>query len=189
MATVMNFATGGPVWVAVGMFSLYHLYLAAGNSTTIEGWEKDKVATLIRRGKIRDIKYPYVCAPVPKDTDWQNIGFVNNLKSVLGPNPLLWLWPQPMQVDGLSYPVNPDAGGESAVYDWAGIAGRSSVVHHDFGPDSLVPPLSGHREHRSLMSGVAEDLTHIASGSMPSRGAGKDRFRLSRGDGQADDMV
>lgn len=60
MATVTNFATGGPVWVCVGMFSLYHLYLAAGNSTTIEGWEKDKVATLIRRGKIREIKYPYV---------------------------------------------------------------------------------------------------------------------------------
>ena len=57
---VTNFATGGPVWVCVGLFSLYHLYLAAGNSTTIEGWEKDKVATLIRRGKIREIKYPYV---------------------------------------------------------------------------------------------------------------------------------
>jgi palmitoyltransferase len=60
LATVTNFATGGPVWICVGMFSLYHLYLAAGNSTTIEGWEKDKVATLIRRGKIREIKYPYV---------------------------------------------------------------------------------------------------------------------------------
>jgi hypothetical protein len=43
------------------MFSFYHLYLAAGNFTTIEGWEKDKVATLVRRGKISDIKYPYVC--------------------------------------------------------------------------------------------------------------------------------
>ena len=42
------------------MFSCYHLYLAAGNSTTIEGWEKDKVATLVRRGKIHDVKYPYV---------------------------------------------------------------------------------------------------------------------------------
>jgi hypothetical protein len=42
------------------MFSIYHLYLATGNSTTIEGWEKDKVATLVRRGKIHDVKYPYV---------------------------------------------------------------------------------------------------------------------------------
>jgi hypothetical protein len=48
------------------MFSMYHLYLAAGNSTTIEGWEKDKVATLVRRGKIHDIKYPYVSVfPAP----------------------------------------------------------------------------------------------------------------------------
>lgn len=57
---VLNFATCVPVLVCVGMFSLYHLYLAAGNSTTIEGWEKDKVATLVKRGKIREVKYPYV---------------------------------------------------------------------------------------------------------------------------------
>lgn len=57
---VFNFAACVPVWLCVGMFSLYHLYLAAGNSTTIEGWEKDKVATLVRRGKIAEIKYPYV---------------------------------------------------------------------------------------------------------------------------------
>lgn len=60
---VLNFATCAPVWVCVGMFSLYHTYLAMGNSTTIEGWEKDKVATLVRRGKIREIKYPYVSPP------------------------------------------------------------------------------------------------------------------------------
>lgn len=41
------------------------------------------------------------------------------MKSVLGPKPWLWLWPQPMSSgDGLSYPITPDAGGESA-YDWA----------------------------------------------------------------------
>ena len=42
------------------MGSLYHFYCILGNTTTIEGWEKDKVATLIRRGKIRAIKFPYV---------------------------------------------------------------------------------------------------------------------------------
>lgn len=26
-----------------------------GNSTTIEGWEKDKVATLVRRGRIHEV--------------------------------------------------------------------------------------------------------------------------------------
>lgn len=57
---VFNFAACVPVWLCVGLFSCYHLYLAAGNSTTIEGWEKDKVATLVRRGKIAEIKYPYV---------------------------------------------------------------------------------------------------------------------------------
>ncbi len=41
--------------------SLYHYYCILGNTTTIEGWEKDKVATLIRRGKIRAMKFPYVC--------------------------------------------------------------------------------------------------------------------------------
>lgn len=40
--------------------SLYHFYCILGNTTTIEGWEKDKVATLIRRGKIREVKFPYV---------------------------------------------------------------------------------------------------------------------------------
>ncbi len=28
-----------------------------------------------------------------------------------------------MRGDGLSFPVNPDAGGESASYDWAGAVG------------------------------------------------------------------
>ncbi|ELU39409.1 tRNA-dihydrouridine synthase 2 [Rhizoctonia solani AG-1 IA] len=35
-------------------YSLYHFYCLASNQTTIEGWEKDKVATLVRKGKIRE---------------------------------------------------------------------------------------------------------------------------------------
>jgi hypothetical protein len=50
-----------------------------------------------------------------------------NLKSVLGPSPLLWLWPQRMRGDGLSYPVNPDAGGESAGAEWAGLVAPQPV--------------------------------------------------------------
>lgn len=57
---VINLAAGVPVWLCVGIFSLYHLYIAAGNSTTIEGWEKDRVATLVRRGKIKEVSYPVV---------------------------------------------------------------------------------------------------------------------------------
>ena len=41
-------------------YSLYHLHILLGNTTTIEAWEKDKVATLIRRGKIREVRFPYV---------------------------------------------------------------------------------------------------------------------------------
>jgi palmitoyltransferase ZDHHC6 len=43
------------VWLFVRIGSLYHFYSLLGNSTTIEGWEKDKVATLVRRGKIREV--------------------------------------------------------------------------------------------------------------------------------------
>lgn len=68
---VMNLAAGVPVWLCIGIFSLYHLYCAAGNSTTIEGWEKDRVATLVRRGKIKEIKYPYVSLLTSRcSSDW-----------------------------------------------------------------------------------------------------------------------
>ena len=50
---------------------------------------------------------------------------LQNVKSVLGPNPLLWLWPQDMRGDGVSFPVNPDAGGESASHLWAGAVAPS----------------------------------------------------------------
>ncbi|KAI0354615.1 zf-DHHC-domain-containing protein [Trametes cingulata] len=100
---VLNFATCIPVLVAVGLFSLYHFYSLLGNSTTIEGWEKDKVATLVRRGRIREIKFPY------------NLGMRRNIDAVLGPNPLTWCCPSvPPQGDGLKYPLadGDDSGGE-----------------------------------------------------------------------------
>lgn len=63
---------------------------------------------------------------------------ISNVKSVLGPNPLLWLWPQAMQGDGLLFPVNPDAGGESAPHQWAGTVAReeghaTSTLPNGFG--------------------------------------------------------
>lgn len=57
---IFNFAASVPVWVCVSLFAIYHLYLVGNNTTTIERWEKDKVATLVRRGKLAEIKYPYV---------------------------------------------------------------------------------------------------------------------------------
>ncbi|KPV76336.1 uncharacterized protein RHOBADRAFT_13465 [Rhodotorula graminis WP1] len=90
---VLNYTACVPVIIAVGVFSLYHLWSVCVNTTTIEGWEKDKVATLRRRGKIREYRYPY------------HLGYLANIRSVLGRNPLLWLWPQRAVGDGLSYPV------------------------------------------------------------------------------------
>lgn len=76
---ILNYATCIPVLLAVGGFrlvvitstcihlsnpllldkiSLYHFYRLMGNTTTIEGWEKDKVATLVRHGKIHEVLLP-----------------------------------------------------------------------------------------------------------------------------------
>ncbi|PWN41784.1 zf-DHHC-domain-containing protein [Ceraceosorus guamensis] len=97
---VLNYALCVPVLLLVGMFSMYHFYCAANNSTTIEGWEKDRVATMVRRGRVREIQYPY------------DLGLVRNLQASLGSNPLLWCWPQPTPGDGLHYPLR-DGAGES----------------------------------------------------------------------------
>jgi palmitoyltransferase len=53
---VLNYVACAPVLIAVGVFSLYHLYSIVTNATTIEGWEKDKVASLKRKGKIREVR-------------------------------------------------------------------------------------------------------------------------------------
>ncbi|KAG8895783.1 Palmitoyltransferase [Tulasnella sp. 403] len=90
---VFNYTACVPVIICVGVFSIYHFYCLFTNTTTIEGWEKDKVATLIRRGKIREIKFPY------------NIGMWANICAILGDNPLLWCWPQTMKGSGLRFPV------------------------------------------------------------------------------------
>jgi len=68
------------------------------NTTTIEGWEKDKVATMVRRGRIQDVKFPY------------NLGRRRNIDSVLGPNPLLWCWPSVTPGNGLRYQLTPGEG-------------------------------------------------------------------------------
>lgn len=82
-----------------------------------------------------------------------------------------------MRGDGLSFPVNPDAGGESAVYDWAGVAGRHG-------------PLSDPAVERGAVNGFMGDMTGVAGSShgvQAGYGTGEERMRLSRGG--ADDMV
>ncbi|KAK0456084.1 palmitoyltransferase PFA4 [Armillaria borealis] len=91
---ILNFVACVPVLLAVGAFSLFHFSSLMSNTTTIEGWEKDKVATMVRRGKIREIKFPY------------NLGRRRNIESVLGPSPLLWCYPVRTPGNGLKYDIN-----------------------------------------------------------------------------------
>ncbi|KAL0581048.1 Palmitoyltransferase [Marasmius crinis-equi] len=88
---ILNYVACVPVLLAVGAFSLYHFWGLAGNTTTIEGWEKDKAATMVRRGKIREIKYPY------------NLGRRRNIESILGKNTLLWCYPTIPPGNGLRF--------------------------------------------------------------------------------------
>ncbi|KIM23222.1 hypothetical protein M408DRAFT_77784 [Serendipita vermifera MAFF 305830] len=96
---VANYVTCLPVLVAVGVFSLYHFYCLFTNTTTVEGWEKDKVTTLVRRGKITEVSFPY------------NLGLIENVRAVFGGSPLLWCWPKhPVPGDGLKFSVAPGTG-------------------------------------------------------------------------------
>lgn len=93
---VVNYALCIPVILLVGIFSLYHFYCLAVNQTTIESWEKDRTATMIRRGRVRKVKYPY------------DLGLWRNVRQVLGASPLVWCLPGAgarMAGDGLKYPV------------------------------------------------------------------------------------
>ncbi|RGB25878.1 DHHC palmitoyltransferase-domain-containing protein [Rhizophagus diaphanus] len=94
---ILNYAAVIPVLLSVGILSLYHFYCTLFNTTTIENWEKDKVSTMVRKGKIKQVIFPY------------DIGVYKNIRSVLGYNPLLWCLPQQMDGTGLSYPIAKDS--------------------------------------------------------------------------------
>ncbi|SJX61720.1 related to PFA4-Palmitoyltransferase [Sporisorium reilianum f. sp. reilianum] len=104
---VVNYALCVPVIVLVGVFSAYHFYCVAVNQTTIESWEKERTATMIRRGRVRKVRYPY------------DLGIWRNVAQVLGRNPVFWCLPGSVRVDGegLKFPVASglDAG---AQYRW-----------------------------------------------------------------------
>lgn len=92
---VLNYVACLPVILAVGLFSLYHLWALVTNTTTIEGWEKQEASELRRKGRIHQFTYPFSLGPFA------------NIQSVLGRNPLLWWFPQKMVGDGLKYPTAP----------------------------------------------------------------------------------
>lgn len=93
LLVVLNYACCVPVLIFVGLLSFYHFYRLLTNTTSIEAWEKDNVAILVRRGKIHEIKYPY------------DLGTRENIRVILGSNPLLWWWPTSVMGDGLRFLV------------------------------------------------------------------------------------
>ncbi|KAI7832389.1 DHHC palmitoyltransferase-domain-containing protein [Gamsiella multidivaricata] len=93
---IVDLCLDGTVLFGISILATYHIWCISSNTTTIESWEKDRVLTMIRRGKIRDVKCPY------------HRGVLANFQEVLGKNPLLWLWPQPMLGDGLYFKVRRD---------------------------------------------------------------------------------
>ncbi|CAG8483014.1 6166_t:CDS:2 [Diversispora eburnea] len=68
------------------------------NTTTIENWEKDKVSTMVRKGKIKEVTFPY------------DIGFLRNIQAILGENLIFWCLPQQIKGNGLSFPISSNAG-------------------------------------------------------------------------------
>ncbi|KDQ15704.1 hypothetical protein BOTBODRAFT_285774 [Botryobasidium botryosum FD-172 SS1] len=193
---VLNYTACIPVILAVGGFSLYHFYCLSTNTTTIEGWEKDKVATLIRRGKIRDLKFPY------------NLGIYRNICAVLGPSPLRWCWPQQVKGSGLSYPLA--EGTDTYVqYIWpprdpstfesnSHVPDKSSQRRRFKLPDSpwtygeegfnpmLVP---SNAQNRSRTGGVASAVPpyHPSYRPSPQLNQGKEKENDKDGDGEDED--
>ncbi|KAI7863572.1 DHHC palmitoyltransferase-domain-containing protein, partial [Spinellus fusiger] len=88
---VLNFVLAFVVFFCVGILAVYHLYCLSQNQSSIEAWERGKVSDLVRRGKIPPVMYPF------------DVGLYKNISSVLGPNPLLWLWPQPAHTNGMDF--------------------------------------------------------------------------------------
>ncbi|KAH7050770.1 DHHC palmitoyltransferase-domain-containing protein [Linnemannia elongata] len=95
---VVDLCLDGSVLFGISILTTYHFWCISSNTTTIESWEKDRVLTIIRRGKIREVKCPY------------HLGVLTNFQVILGQNPLLWLWPQPMLGDGIQFKMRSDIG-------------------------------------------------------------------------------
>ncbi|KAI8599885.1 DHHC palmitoyltransferase-domain-containing protein [Dissophora ornata] len=92
----INIAVDGGVLLAVGILTISHLWGMITNTSTIEVWEQEKVETRVRKGKIRNAKFPY------------NVGCLRNYRQVLGPSIWLWLWSQRMLGSGTEFDVIQD---------------------------------------------------------------------------------
>jgi hypothetical protein len=120
---VINFVLAFIVLFTVGILSIYQIYCMTKNQTSIEAHERGKVEKLIKRGKIAPVSqiihlilksfvgsiiciYKYICISIKVEYPY-DISIYKNICDVLGHNPLLWLWPQSVPGDGLSFSVKP----------------------------------------------------------------------------------
>ncbi|KAG0370612.1 DHHC palmitoyltransferase-domain-containing protein [Gamsiella multidivaricata] len=92
----VNIVVDGGVLLAVGFLTIYHLWSMISNTSTIEVWEQEKVDAMIKKGKIRKVKYPY------------DVGCLRNYRQVLGESTWFWLWPQSMVGSGTEFDVIQD---------------------------------------------------------------------------------
>ncbi|KAI8375817.1 DHHC palmitoyltransferase-domain-containing protein [Blakeslea trispora] len=93
------------VLMLVGVLAVYHCYCLWKGQTTIEESERTKTKRLIRRRKIDPVEFPF------------DLGFYPNMCSVLGSNPLFWMWPQGTPGNGLQYPTRPNTD-PMVIYSW-----------------------------------------------------------------------
>ena len=162
---VLNYLMSLPVFLLVLFIALQHTWYMAGNMTTIESWEIDRMSTMVRRGVIPYMRYPF------------DIGFWGNVTAVLGPNPFTWMLPKPLPGDGLRYPTCvPDP----AQYLWPPKDPRTKVpVLHDARRNAYpgvrqrtwnsVDPLSDHDSYESDENGGIAEIPiyrgHVRRGS------------------------
>lgn len=131
--------------------SLYHFHGLLRNTTTIEGWEKDKVATMVRKGKIHEVStcLLYLCfrlmnlslidqvsicmtstsspsGPYSIHYIFQNLGRRKNIESVLGNDWVLWCWPTIPPGTGLKYEIAEGDGGK-----WIELSARGQLSRQD----------------------------------------------------------
>ncbi|KAL8784182.1 MAG: hypothetical protein Q9195_009150 [Heterodermia aff. obscurata] len=97
---------------AILLLLVRNIWVLGANVTTIEGWEIERHATLVRRSKVfggfldgpDGIKVRIVRQEFPYD-----IGIFQNIRQALGANPLAWLWPfaaTPTNKSGLNFETN-----------------------------------------------------------------------------------
>ncbi|KOS13108.1 hypothetical protein Malapachy_16210 [Malassezia pachydermatis] len=141
---VLNYMLGIPTIALVTFLTLYHYYLLATNTTSIESWEKDRVARQIRRGQIPFTRFPF------------DVGCWPNICAVLGPHVLLWPWLRRSPGDGLHFDVS--SKDSDAQYAWPPQDPRTYLQHRrrrhrpklmspfTYGDEQLNPNLQASRQ-------------------------------------------